>query len=135
MALSVGTATANAGSPPTVTGSGMSFSLSAAIYSAMSTLAQSQMTGGGFAGGVSTTLSNAVLLTIAQSAVAIGTGIATGLVPYVTSNASVVVAGTVTAHVTSESLGRTPNPNNPNTAIVAPSAPVDIPLTGIGSIL
>ena len=33
------------------------------------------------------------------------------------------------AHVTTESLGKTPNPNNADTAIVAPASPVDIPIT------
>lgn len=32
------------------------------------------------------------------------------------------------AHVTSQSLGQTPNPNNPSTPIGAPGSPVDIPL-------
>jgi hypothetical protein len=42
------------------------------------------------------------------------------LIPYITANGH--------AHVTSQSLGLTPNPNDPNTAIQAPSSPVDIPL-------
>lgn len=43
-----------------------------------------------------------------------------GIVSYITANAK--------AHVTTEILGKTPNPNDPDTDIQAPSAPVDIPI-------
>jgi hypothetical protein len=46
---------------------------------------------------------------------------ASAIVTYLQANAK--------AHVTNQSLGRTPNPNDPDTAIAAPSAPVDIPIT------
>lgn len=45
---------------------------------------------------------------------------AAALVTHITANAK--------ARVTSESLGRTPDPNNANTAIQAPAAPVEIPI-------
>lgn len=60
-------------------------------------------------------------------------GFAGPIVAHIVANA-VVHAGTLAAHVTSESLGRTPSPNNPNTAIQAPSAAVDVPLTGAGTV-
>jgi hypothetical protein len=46
--------------------------------------------------------------------------IAIAVVAHITANAK--------AHVTTEILGRTPNPNNPNTNILAPAAPVDVPI-------
>ena len=49
------------------------------------------------------------------------TAIAAGVVTHLAAHA--------TAHVTTQVLGRTPNPNNADTAIQAPSAPVDIPIT------
>lgn len=58
---------------------------------------------------------------------------AMALIAYFVANA-VVNAGTLQANVTSQSLGRTPNPNNANTPIVAPSSPVTVPLTGAGTI-
>jgi hypothetical protein len=54
-------------------------------------------------------------------------------IAYFVANAS-IAAGTLVAHVTTQQLGRTPNPNTADTPIVAPSAPVDIPLTGAGTI-
>ncbi|WP_438029028.1 hypothetical protein [Sorangium sp. So ce233] len=45
---------------------------------------------------------------------------ASALVTYLKANAR--------ARVTSESLGRTPSPNDPNTGIQPPVSPVDIPL-------
>jgi hypothetical protein len=45
---------------------------------------------------------------------------AAALVTYLQANA--------VAHVTTESLGKTPNPNNADTPIVAPASPVDIPI-------
>lgn len=61
---------------------------------------------------------------------------ANGLAPmvtYIVGNA-VVTPNSLAAHVTTESLGRTPSPNNANVAIQSPTAPVDIPLTGAGAI-
>ena len=55
------------------------------------------------------------------------------LVPYITANA-VINPGTLKAHVTTESLGNTPNPNNPATPIDPPASPVDVPLTGTGTV-
>lgn len=46
--------------------------------------------------------------------------LAAGIVPYIQATAK--------AHVTTEVLGRTPNPNNPNTNIQPPTAAVDIPI-------
>lgn len=64
---------------------------------------------------------------------ATATGIA-AFVTYITSNAVINVAGFVTAHVTSQRLGKTPNPNDPATAIDPPASAVDIPLAGTGHI-
>ena len=58
---------------------------------------------------------------------------ATAIVTHIVANA-VVSNGTLVAHVTTQSLGVTPNPNNATTAIVQPASPVDIPLQGAGSI-
>lgn len=61
---------------------------------------------------------------------------ANGLAPmvtYIVANAQ-VIPDTLKAHVSTESLGRTPNPNNAATAIDHPTSPVDIPLTGAGAI-
>jgi hypothetical protein len=57
-----------------------------------------------------------------------------GIVSYIQGNAVVDFSVSGNAHVTSQSLGRTPSPNNANTAIQAPSSPVDVPLTGTGSV-
>lgn len=46
--------------------------------------------------------------------------IAAAIVGYVQANA--------VARVVTEVLGRTPNPNNPNTNIQPPAAPVDVPI-------
>lgn len=72
-------------------------------------------------------------LTALRGVAAQANGIATGLVPYVTANAEVHV-GSMAAHVTNESLGRTPNPNAADRAIEPPSYPVDIPLAGTGTV-
>jgi hypothetical protein len=58
---------------------------------------------------------------------------ATAILTHIVNNAQVTLSG-VAARVTSQSLGRTPNPNDVNTPIQAPSAPVDVPLTGTGSV-
>jgi hypothetical protein len=65
-------------------------------------------------------------LAMKRSAALQSTAMATGIISYFTANA--VVSGN--AHVTTQSLGVTPNPNNPSTAIVSPSSPVDIPVSG-----
>jgi hypothetical protein len=59
---------------------------------------------------------------LAEYAVAI----AEAVVAYITANAA--VSGT--AQVTSQSLGRAPNPNNAGAAIQAPASPVSVPVTG-----
>lgn len=49
-------------------------------------------------------------------------------VAYIQANAVVDLAAVV-ATVSSQQVGRTPNPNNANTAIQAPSSPVTLPVT------
>ena len=65
--------------------------------------------------------SNTGALAYYQNLAVLANGLASGLVTYIQSNA--------TAHVTTQSLGRTPNPNNAATAILAPVAAVDVPIT------
>ncbi len=57
------------------------------------------------------------------------------LIPYIVANA-VVSTGTLAAHVTIQQLGRTPSPVDPSgdEPILSPVLPVDIPLTGAGSL-
>ena len=71
-------------------------------------------------------------VTILQGSADLANTIA-ALIPYITANA-VISPGTLVAHVTTQSLGLTPNPNNAATAIVAPASPVDVPVTGAGVI-
>lgn len=51
---------------------------------------------------------------------------ASAIIDYFKANAEL----TGNAHVSDQVLGRTPSPNNANTAIQPPSSPVDIPLSG-----
>ncbi|MCU0655807.1 MAG: hypothetical protein MUF64_11160 [Polyangiaceae bacterium] len=52
------------------------------------------------------------------------------LVTYLQEHARVPLANVVATVSTSTSTGRTPNPNDPNTAIQGPSAAVELPVTG-----
>lgn len=58
--------------------------------------------------------------TMKSLAATLANPIAAAVVGYVQANA--------VAHVTSQSLGQTPNPNNASTPIVAPGSPVNIPI-------
>jgi hypothetical protein len=58
--------------------------------------------------------------------------IAPAIVDYIHANAVVDLAAVV-ATVSSQQVGRTPNPNNANTAIQAPSSPVALPVTNGGT--
>ena len=73
----------------------------------------------------------------ATSAAAIAkkwTVLAPALVTYITSNAAISLSGAVATVGAGVSLGATPNPNNPATAIVGPGAPVTLPVTGAGTL-
>lgn len=54
-------------------------------------------------------------------------GIADDVNSFVAADTAYIQANAV-AHVTSQSLGQTPNPNNASTPIVAPSSAVNIPI-------
>lgn len=78
----------------------------------------------------------AIAVTFRQRVASNWAKFANGLAPmvtYIVGNAE-VAPNSLAAHVTSQSLGRTPSPNNANVAIQAPTSPVDIPLTGAGAI-
>ena len=77
-------------------------------------------------------LAGTVLVGIKQEIAAQANAVAI-LIPYIVANAQ-ITNGTLVAHVTNQSLGLTPSPNNANTAIQPPASPVDIPLTGAGAL-
>lgn len=107
MALSAGSVTV--GDDGTASGSGLAL----AFYQ-------------GFMTGVP--ISNAAMLEAAR-ACAVQCGVmATAIVTHITTNAEISLSG-VTAHVTTESLGEVES-----VPIDPPAAPVDIPLTGTGTI-
>ena len=134
MAMSIGSVTvANDG---TYTGSGMTKSLLDAFAPSLlgnftaaqlATVVQYDANGYQVVGG-QTMKANAL-----AGMVPMMQAIATGVINHIIANA-VVAPGTLVAHVTTQSLGVTPNPNNAATAIVAPASPVDVPVTGAGVI-
>ena len=63
--------------------------------------------------------------------------IAKSIVDEFQANAMVQLgAAGLTANITTQSCGKTPNPNNPDTAIVGPGTlvPTEIPLAGVASV-
>jgi hypothetical protein len=54
------------------------------------------------------------------------------LVAYIQAEASIPLANVKATVSTSTSTGRTPNPNDPDTAIQGPASAVDLPVTGSG---
>jgi hypothetical protein len=54
------------------------------------------------------------------------TAVAAAIISYLTQNS--VISGSAT--VSNQSLGKTPSPNNANTAIQPPATPVTIPVSG-----
>ncbi len=114
MALSAGTVTVDGNG--NVSGTG----LSRAIYDAQVTF-------------IVTAIGASLLVAQKQNVAGFSNALGDAIVTYVTANAE-VSAGTFAAHVTSESLGKTPNPVLADTPIVAPDVPVDVPLSGTGTI-
>jgi len=138
MALTAGTVTITANATtgaPSYAGSGLALAIAQAYVNAFVALTPVQ---GGFPsmptnGQTTTPFSAARPATLDDLAVAVAarqrfytaealraTAYATAVVSEITTNGR--------ARVTTEILGRTPNPNNPDTNIQAPAAPVDIPI-------
>lgn len=113
------TITAHADGSATYSGTGLALVLAQARFATIAAQWASSATQ--YAG---STLPSNLLSTYQSIATSVGTQCtseADALVTYIQANA--------TAHVTSQVLGITPNPNNANTNIQPPSSPVDIPIT------
>jgi hypothetical protein len=132
MALVAGSCAADLGSPGNFTGSDYALALANAMGPAMIALAAAQLAASGFIVGVSLILTKAQKISIAQSVAASANGIATATVAYFHAHAEVPIAG-LEVTVTTQQLGRVPNPATPGANIDAPSSPVTIPADlGIG---
>ena len=126
MSLAVGTITITmSGETPSYGGSGLALALGQRRFT--TALAQLHTKMG-------TPLPAAALSTIQEYANFVAAGAnddASVIVGYFTANAVVTLSG-ANAHVTSQQLGRDNTGGNP--AILAPAAPVDIPIVGGGTL-
>jgi len=82
----------------------------------------------GFMTGVPVPANDPMMLPAARACAQQCEAMATAIIDHITTNAEISLSG-VTAHVTTESLGEVES-----TPIDPPAAPVDIPLSGTGTI-
>lgn len=113
MAMTIGSVTVDANG--TATGSGMALDLYNAVIplSAAALASAPQQT----------------KATFRQSTADFCAALAAGIVNHIHANAVVDLSAVVATVGTGASVGRTPNPNNANTAIQGPSAAVTLPVT------